>query len=146
MRNKRIAYRAAMLFAIVALFLGACEEEETIDTDCSYEEIGGIAEIVSIEEPLPGELNCPKGSAAIYFDFIPHDSTATLRYTGNWPANNARLLINGMNPPEGWINEQGLHVGSLLECVRMQITNGTCSPVVYTYPGLDLSRFNEYCY
>jgi hypothetical protein len=137
---------AAVLLAIVVALAGACEEEEVIDAECSYEEIGGIAEIVSIDQPLPGELNCPKGSAAIYFDFIPHDTTAVLRYTGNWPASNARLLIGGMNPSEAWIDDQGLRVGLLLECVRMQITKGTCAPIVYTYPDLDLSRFNEFCY
>lgn len=136
---------AAMLLIIVA-FIGACGEDDLIGGECLYEEIPGLAEIVSIDQPLPGEYNCPRGSVAIFFDFIPDDSTAVLRFTGNWPAINARLAIGGKNPPQGWVDDQGLHVGSLLECIRMQITKGTCPGVHYKYPGLDESRFNEFCY
>lgn len=146
MSSKMITYPVAVSLLTIAVFIGACGEDDPIGGDCVYEEIPGIAEIVSIDQAPPGELNCPSGSVAIFFDFIPYDSTAVLRYTGNWPANNARLFIGGMNPPQEWVDEQGLHPGSLLECVRMQITKGTCTGVGYKYPGLDQSRFNEYCY
>ena len=146
MRDKLITRPAAVSLLIIAAFIGACSEDDIIGGDCVYEEIPGIAEIVSIDQAPPGELNCPSGSVAIFFDFIPDDSTAVFRYTGNWPLNNARLAIIGMNPPEEWVDEQGLHAGSLLECVRMQITKGTCPGVMYKYPDLDQSRFHEYCY
>ena len=146
MRDKLIIRPAAVSLLILAAFISACGEDDLIGGECVYEEIPGLAEIVSIDQPLPGEYNCPSGSVAIFFDFSPDDSTAALRFTGNWPVNNARLVIDGKNPPQEWVDEQGLHVGSIFDCVRMQITKGTCPGVIYRYPGLDQSRFNEFCY
>lgn len=113
-------------------------ENENIDVPinvgggCQYKSIAGEAKILSIESAPASASNCPIEPQLIKFVFTADDSTAKDII--------AELRINaGMNPSLKWLKDNDVNVGKIYRVERQEITNGTCSPVVYKF--LDLNVF-----
>ena len=113
---------------------------------CSYVEYPGSAIIVSVEQDTSRMRLCENG-ATIRFTFQPADASASGRYHfPNWPDTNRTFLVgSGGSPPLNWAISQGLVVGSQHRCVRMEITGGTCTPVIFKFPGKDYSAWGDSC-
>ncbi|MDY6839415.1 MAG: hypothetical protein SWH78_15730 [Thermodesulfobacteriota bacterium] len=114
---------------------------------CYYVDIPGIARIVSITTPASNDNNC-NNAVEVTFDFTPDDPAAADTYLfPNWSDTGQHLTVgDGKNPPKEWVLAQGLTPSSKHRCVRSEITDGACTPVVFSFPDIDFSRWPEFCF
>jgi len=109
---------------------------------CGYIDTSGTATIASVVAGDPNDLNCSNDPVVVTFDFEPDDP------------NNAKLAVNGVqlrisegvNPPREWVESEGLAVGSQHDCVRRDITTGTCTPLLFEFPKVAYETGIELCY
>ncbi len=119
------------------------QQKTTEGGPCDYVNIKGTAHIIAVERATKGPNNC-KNPVSVVFNFMPLDGAAG---GANRSYKNQRLTLGeGQNPPGAWVNAQGIKVGSRLSCVRQEITSGTCTPVLYSFPSLNYSGWENACW
>lgn len=144
-------YLAVNIFVIAVIGFGACspkvESPRTVGGPCEYLEIPGTAKIVSVKEAPSTESNCAN-AVQVSFDFVPNDPAAVSSYRfPNWKDTGQHFIVGGgMNPPKVWVQERGLVEGSEHACVRSEITKGTCTPVIFSFPKIDMTGWDKYCF
>ncbi len=110
---------------------------------CRYQSFSGWATIVSIT-PLSGARaqGPPYRGYEVKFMFKPDQpipqsfaqpegSLFPLRLTNSWP------------PGSKFIQKYGIVIGKTFPCVLKIITQGTCTPMVFDFPTIDLSDYSE---
>ena len=146
----RKAALTILLFSI-SLFLiaglsgctGPQQKKTTVGGPCDYKNINGTAHIIAIEPATRGPNNC-KNPVSVVFNFMPLDGAAN---QANISYTNQRLTLGeGQNPPRAWVDSQGIKVGSRLRCVRQEIETGTCTPIIYSFPSLNYSGWENACW
>ncbi len=120
-------------------------EISVIGGPCSYNEFPGRAVITSVT-PAP-DGGCID-AVYVEFNFIPDDPNALELYVfPNWPDTGQFLTVgDGKHPNATWAELQGLTVGSIHPAIRMEISDGTCTPVIFKFLDVDYSSYAEYCY
>jgi hypothetical protein len=109
---------------------------------CEYAEVSGTATIVSVSDASEGENNCANDPVVVVFDFVPDDPGDEAHAATGW-----HLTIGGgANPPRAWVDAEGLTVGTEHPCMRSDILSGTCTPVLYTFTGVDYDAAIDACY
>lgn len=141
-----------LLFCMMGPFLLMCSHGDdlsgTLSTGpCEYRQTQGHAVITAVRSAASGTYNC-KRAVQIIFDFIPDDPLAQKNYRFPQQSDSNRLFTvgAGMNPPDGWAQRVGLVQGSTHRCIRQEITKGTCTPVIFSFPDLDFSGWQEECF
>ena len=162
MTNKRrwasLLKRACPLLLIAAVTIllscgcwprrgGPRQGDEIIGGPCRYAEIVGVATITGVQDAPEGAYNC-RGAVEVLFTFAPNDSSARDRYRfPAWSDIGQRLTVGeGLNPPRKWVEEQGMVEGKQFPCVRSEITRGTCTPVIFKFPGVDMKSWTKWCW
>ena len=114
---------------------------------CEYAEIPGTATIISMGPPTGAVANCGNDPVEVRFDFTPNDANARDAYRCPHSSDNNRQLLvgEGKNPPRSYMESKGITVGSTHKCIRMEITEGTCTPVLFEFSKIDLSDYGDYC-
>ena len=114
---------------------------------CSYEEFPGVAEITSVVPAPPEAYNC-ENAVEITFNFNLHDPSDYDDYLiPGWQDHELKLTVGGgLNPPADWAEMVGLTVGSLHPAVRMEIREGTCTPVIHKLLDIDYSSYAGFCW
>ncbi|MDD5093552.1 MAG: serpin family protein [Dehalococcoidia bacterium] len=114
---------------------------------CKYTDIPGTARITSIKDADPNSANC-NDAVEVIFDFTPDSPSAIDTYSfPNWKDTNQSLTFGGgMNPSREWVEKQGLKEGSELACIRSEITEGTCTPVIFSFPTINFEGWQDDCY
>ena len=108
---------------------------------CEYLEIPGTAKITAIK-PAGAGYNCPRNPVEVLFDFMPVDPKLSCRN-----AQDRHFQIGaGMNPSMDFVEKRGLKVGQTLRCIRKEIVRGTCSPLGFDFPDVDLSDYGKFCF
>ena len=140
------------LSLVVVLTMGCNEDSDSDAADvvggrCEYNDIQGRATINSVAVPDAGEDNC-KNAVKIMFTFTPDDVSAPDDYRfGEWPDTDRQFTVGaGKNPPKAWAESVGLVQGSTYKCVRSEIINGTCTPVIFSFPEIDLTGWEKECF
>jgi hypothetical protein len=120
----------------------------TVGGGCKYKEIPGKCHITSASNAPADQNNCPNDPVEILFDFAPNDPQAPAHYLfPKWPETNQHLLIgDGKNPPRQWTVKQGLLKDSIKPCLRTEIVQGTCTPVIFKFIEVDYSDANKLCF
>jgi hypothetical protein len=141
---------AAVILMIAAMMFGACSKTVSgppIGGPCQYVDIPGIAKIVSVEDAAPTDYNCAN-VVKVTFDFVPNNLAAVDNYRHpSWEDTGNHFTVGaGMNPPKTWVLEQGLIEGSEHACVRSEITAGTCTPVIFSFPEINEEGWEEECF
>ena len=115
---------------------------------CEYEDIAGTATIISVTEAPAEEYNCENNPVKVVFDFRPSYLLARLLYMFPDFADegNTLTIAGGANPPASWVEAQGIVPGAKLAAVRREIVSGTCTPVIYSFPDIDMDAAVEACY
>jgi hypothetical protein len=126
--------------AIPALsFLGACRP---IVSGCTYADTPGTATVTLIDVPPANLYNCPSDPVQVVFDFTPTDTTLAKAYSKG-----RRVTVgSGANPNRAYILSKGFAVGKVLPCIRQDVRSGSCSPTVFTFPGIDLGDYAQSCF
>jgi len=114
--------------------------------ECHYDDIDGVARIVSVSDADSVTSDC-KYTVEITFDFVPTDPSAPDHYRfPNWQDTGQHLTVGGgMNPPRAWAEAQGLTEGSEHHCIRSEINEGTCTPVIFLLPDIDPEGWESAC-
>jgi len=134
---------------VVVLTIGCNDDSDSNAADivggkCTYNDIQGTATIDSVAEPDAGENNC-KHAVKIFFTFTPDDVDAPNDYRfSEWPDKDQAFFVGaGKNPPKVWTESAGLIQGSTHKCVRSEIISGTCTPVIFSFPEIELTGWEK---
>lgn len=95
---------------------------------CAYTEFPGTATCVEITSDSSGPV--------AYFAFTPTDPTAPSRYRFPPSDNHLRMILDTGAPTQAWLTEHGIVVDKSLNCIRMEISAGTCTPLVFRLPSI----------
>ncbi|MDF1544558.1 MAG: hypothetical protein P1R58_05590 [bacterium] len=119
----------------------------TLGGPCDYRDFPGTARVISISTAPSGSGSCVDG-VMVEFDFVPDDPSAPLfYYYPGWPDNGQFLTVgDGKHPNADWALLQGLTVDSVHPCLRREIIQGTCTPVLFEFLDVDYSSYTSYCF
>lgn len=111
--------------------------------ECKYNEYEGKAIIISIGDAPSNENNCPNNPRKVMFAFVPLDSSVRKDYIfKNWSDTTNMTINAGLNPSQQLLDSLGISIGAEFTCKRQEITQGTCTPVCFIFPGLNLNSEN----
>ncbi len=131
---------------ILLIYAGsACNnKKDIVGGRCEYKEIKGTAAITSIVKADSGDNN---SQVTVFFDFVPDDPDAVNNYRfHNVPDKDQELRVGGgVNPAKSYMDLKGITAGSSYKCKRMEITKGTCTPVIFDFYEIDFSDYGKYC-
>ncbi|EFL53245.1 conserved hypothetical protein [Solidesulfovibrio fructosivorans JJ]] len=114
---------------------------------CTYADFPGKAVIVAVT-PQPktpvtgGGIPTPYPGFDITYTFTPDTPIAgEPLYT---PGRTHTLtLVNGMAPGSRFLQKYGITAGKVFPCRLRIIRQGTCTPVLYDFPGIDRADYFE---
>jgi hypothetical protein len=114
---------------------------------CEYETIDGHATISEVKNAPADGYNC-QDAVEVIFTFMPDDPLAAAGYRfADYSDTDRRFTLGaGMNPPRQWAQRAGLVPGSRHRCIRREIVKGTCVPVTYFFPDIDIAGWEQACF
>jgi hypothetical protein len=142
-----------MLFLTVVVFPvcgGSCmatekpSSKQLVGGPCQYKEYPGRAVIISVKKM--DTLDRPNATTAnayeVKFSFTPDEEIEEdwVRVEGK---EHQLLLANSTFPRPGFLKKYGIEPGKCFECYVKVITRGTCTPVLFDFPTIDLSDYSE---
>ena len=106
---------------------------------CDYRQYKGTATIVSVQRrELPDHYRGPTYEQyEVKFSFQP-DETIRERHGQVEGKEFLLLLRNSMYPGLKFLKKYGVEDGSTFDCYIKVITRGTCTPVLFEFPAIDL--------
>lgn len=110
---------------------------------CEYRKYSGLARIISISKKRP-----PNYGGSFYenyevkFSFYT-DERIKERHGQVEGKEYLLLLNNSFYPGPGFLKKYGIEVGKYFDCYLKVITRGTCTPVLFDFPTIDLSDYFE---
>ncbi|MCK5169597.1 MAG: hypothetical protein KAQ75_06940 [Bacteroidales bacterium] len=133
------------LILVLSMIQISCEKNDDIDGNiCEYIKYEGIAKIKLISIAPSDEYNCPNEPKKIKFEFTPDNISDRdqYNYTNYNDSANYMRINAGMNPSQLWIDNNKIEIGKEYKCFRTEIKKGTCTPVIFEFPDLDLFPSN----
>ncbi len=139
---KNLMISAAFVIALTVICI-SCGKNSISDAEggaCEYSKIEGFAKIISIKPAPADAYNCPDNPRQIIFQFTPANSSDREKYRfKNFSDSSIELKINdGVNPPLSWIKKNKIEAGKKYICIRTELLKGTCTPVIFRFPELNL--------
>jgi hypothetical protein len=127
---------------LLAFFLDtamAQNRPQRVGGPCAYADFPGTATIISTE-PVPASPEDRSGAAyqphAVLFTFMPSGPPGeAAAFTGKA---HRLTLSGGADPGPRFLAKYGIRPGANFPCELHLIRSGTCSPVVYTFQGIDV--------
>ena len=152
-------FKYIFLLLLIVLFNQGCTDvisgtdmgeemrtQRVVGGPCEYKSYRGIATITSVretkEDPEPrGGLSCQ--GHVVRFSFSS-DEKIEESY-GNVEGKEYTLkLKNSWNPGAKFLKKYGIEAGRNFECYLKVITRGTCAPVLFDFPTIDLGDYFEF--
>ncbi len=138
---------SAVLAALACLpVLADAAGPERVGGPCRYESCPGTATFVDVkawqpESPLAG-VPTPYPPLAVTFTFAPAQPIINepLYKPGTV---HAFTLVNSMPPGPRFAAKYGITAGATVPCELRVIREGTCTPVVFEFPGIDRADYFE---
>lgn len=141
---KNLKLTAVLILALSMINIscsgGSGRKAEPSGGSCSYNKFEGYAKIKSIKPAPKSEYNCPDQPMQITFEFTPVNQSDRQKYKfTNFKDSVVHMKINdGANPSMSWIKKNKIEAGKKYKCIRTEITKGTCTPVGFEFPELNL--------
>ncbi|NDY55353.1 hypothetical protein G3N56_01155 [Desulfovibrio sulfodismutans] len=111
---------------------------------CTYADHPGTATILAVSPATPDKdvPTPPYPGLTVTYAFAP---------VGPLPPQASRLagkvqtmtLVNGWPPGPRFLEKYGIRPGAALPCVLRVIQSGTCTPLLFEFPGIDLADYFE---
>lgn len=127
--------------ALVSVLLPetALPQAQRVGGPCSYENYPGAISIIAVE-PIPQPKNpsarLPYQPYRVIFTFAP---AKPVPHPVFQPGKTQELTLSGGTPPgPEFLKRYGIHPGASFKTDLHLITSGTCSPVVFTFHGIDV--------
>jgi len=140
MIKRRMAFvlnRVCIFFAVVLMSV-SCAETKTpeirrvVGGPCSYKSYPGKAEVVSVK----------KADDGYDVKFVFHsEKTPRETYARVEGKTHRLLLIEGSRPKLGFLKKYGIETGRVFPCNLDVIVKGTCTPVLFKFPTVDLTDY-----
>ena len=148
--DSRMSYSLLLTVLLFFLWVFSCcamdkpAERRVVGGLCDYKAYRGHAKILSIhEKELPPKLGGPSNVVyEVKFSFTPHEEIKE-RYGQVEGKDYLLLLANSSYPGPGFLKKYGIEQGKCFECYLKVITRGTCTPVFFDFPTIDLSDYSE---
>ena len=152
--NLTCASLVAIVFFMVLAGGCACPKADAqphgkavVGGPCEYRAYPGEARIVSIKKGVPEANAQPSGPSTKGYDvtFIFHtDRTIEEPYVKVREKPHRLLLTNGSRPSARFLEKYGVEEGKTYPCRLQVITKGTCTPVLFDFPTIDLSDYSRH--
>ncbi len=111
---------------------------------CTYKEYKGKATIVSVSKKETPENHDRQSYQAyeVKFVFFPKESITEAhgRIEGR---QYTMMLKNSSYPGPKFLEKYGIETGRSFECFLKVITKGTCTPLIFEFPTVDLGDYFE---
>ena len=150
--NLKCIFPVAILWCILLAGGCACPKADAqphgkavVGGPCEYRSYPGEARIVSIKKVVPEANAQPAGPSAKGYDvtFIFHtDRIIEEPYVKVQEKPHRLLLTNGSRPSARFLKKYGIEEGKTYPCRLQVITKGTCTPVLFDFPTIDLSDYS----
>ncbi|MCP4578607.1 MAG: hypothetical protein GY846_20215 [Deltaproteobacteria bacterium] len=140
MRKRRMAFMLNwffMFFAVVLMSVSCAETKNkeirrVVGGPCNYKSYPGKAEVVSLTKTDDG------------YDvkFVFHsEKTPRETYARVEGKTHRLLLIEGSRPKLRFLKKYGIETGKVLSCNLDVIVKGTCTPILFKFPTVDLTDY-----
>jgi len=119
-------------------------ERRVVGGPCEYKAYPGRATIASVrKKERQAKAGAPLSTLyEVKYSFTPRD-----RIKEGWVQVEGKeyvlLLANSSYPGPGFLKKYGIEPGKCFECYLKVITRGTCTPVLFDFPTIDLSDYSE---
>lgn len=119
-------------------------ERRVVGGPCEYKAYPGKATIVSVQKPEGPSQTGPSGSDAyeVRFSFTSQEAIEE-----DWVQLEGKehllLLTNSSFPGPRFLEKYGIEPGKSFECNLKVITKGTCTPLLFDFPAIDLNDYSE---
>ena len=150
MRMRRVLFVVewcCMLFSVFFMSV-SCAETKThekgrvVGGPCNYKSYAGTAEVIRIEKAYPKSQDGKKNTDGYDVHFVFHPETALQeKYARVEEKSHTLLLTNGSRPTMGFLKKYGIKTGNMLPCELMVIVKGTCTPMLFKFPTVDLTDY-----
>ena len=136
---------AGMVFPPITA--GAGDPHTRVGGPCAYAAYPGKAVILAAS-PEPRDAATTRGPATPYpgytvtYSFIP-DAPITGEPLYRPGEVRTLTLVNGMAPGPRFLQKYAIAPGRTFACQLRVIRQGTCTPVLYTFPTIDLTDYFE---
>lgn len=99
---------------------------------CDYQEYPGKAEVISVTQKLD-----KRDTYIVKFHFYPQKPIK--QKIAHFSGKEHLLLMDGFRAPTvTFVHRHGIRTGKQFDCIMKVITKGTCTPVLFEFPGLDM--------
>ena len=122
------------------------QTQRVVGGPCEYKSYGGIATITSVRETKEGSESRgghPYQGHEVRFTFFP-DEKIEKSYSSVEGKEYTLKLTNSWNPGAKFLKKYGIEESRNFECYLKVITKGTCTPVLFDFPTIDLSDYFEF--
>lgn len=147
MTTMRIPLKFALFAALALCFLAgamayATDTPQRVGGPCDYAVYPGKATFLNVA-PAPAKYGEPYQPYAATYKFTPdaplavqgiHEEGKVLTFA----------LINSALPGRAFLDKYGVAPGKVVPCKLMVIRKGTCTPVIYRFPGIDPADYFEW--
>ena len=154
MRRKKafifLEYISLLLSVFLFLFAGvscaAMDEparKPVFGGQCEYKKYSGKAKIISIRIKEPPNYG---GSSYENYEvkFVFHTDEIIKERHGQVEGKEYLLLLNNsFYPGSKFLKKYGVEVGRYFDCYLKVITRGTCTPVLFEFPTIDMGDYFE---
>jgi hypothetical protein len=109
---------------------------------CSYKTYPGTAQVVSMEKASTTSQDGRKSGDGYDVHFVFHPETALEEtYARVEGKTHTLLLTNGSRPRMGFLKKYGIAVDKTLPCELAVIVKGTCTPILFKFPTVDMNDY-----
>lgn len=126
-------FKKIVLVLLLPIIYGCFIMYAQVGGKCTYFNVSGSALVESIDTLV---LNLDS-QVCITFVFIPNNATDTLKHLSpTTPQQRTISLLNGQYPNISVLRKNKIQIHSSLPCIRKEIKNGTCTPLLFVFPDL----------
>jgi hypothetical protein len=146
------AVLAAALLTAAPVPAAAPSPEETapaplgirVGGPCTYADYPGVAAILAVTPAAPDKNRPtpPYPGMTVTYTF---SASSALPPQGIHLEGKVQTLtlVNGWAPGRRFLEKYGIRPGASLPCVLRIIKSGTCTPMIFDFPGIDLADYFE---
>ena len=148
MKCPRIPLNAALLAAFTLCFLAgatacAADAPRLVGGPCDYAVYPGKAMFLDVAPAPPGNGATPYPPYAATYRFTPNEPLA-LQGIHEEGKVQTLAMANGALPGRAFLDKYGVGPGKVFACELLVIRKGTCTPVIYRFPGIDPADYFEW--
>ena len=144
MRNLLVTVLTTLMISSSCSAMGNPTKKESLGGPCEYKAYAGQAKIVSINKIQVKEAANDSSKELYEVKFSFHPEQEIEEAYGQVEGKNYTLLLNNSSYPSSrFLRRYGIELGENFDCYLKVITKGTCTPIIFDLPTINLSDYLE---